>query len=328
MVELKDLYAANGLEMPANELPDYLPLFLEFLSTRPLGRGAGVPRGHRAYRDRARGSASGRRRRSIYAEAFAAIETLAGVRPDRQDVEELLERPDDDPNDLAAIDRVWEEEPVTFGGPGPDASASCGPDRVAAQIRAGRRPPPDPGNGAPGRRAGLLSGTRSERGGDESMAAYLDTLLFGIYPYVALAVLVVGSIVRYDREPYTWRSGSSQILRRRQLIVGSVLFHVGVIIVFLGHLVGLLTPIQVFDALGIGHGFKQIMAIVVGGRGGARGPRRGEHARPSTLLRRSRGAGRSRRSPTTSSSRSSGSNSPSASSPFRSRSGISTGRRW
>ena len=100
------------------------------------------------------------------------------------------------------------------------------------------------------------------------MAAYLDTLLFGIYPYVALAVLVVGSIVRYDREPYTWRSGSSQILRRRQLIVGSVLFHIGVLIVFIGHLVGLLTPIQVFDALGISHGFKQLMAIVVGGVAG------------------------------------------------------------
>ena len=100
------------------------------------------------------------------------------------------------------------------------------------------------------------------------MAGYLDTLVFGIYPYVALAVLVVGSIVRYDREPYTWRSGSSQVLRRRQLIAGSVLFHVGVIVVFFGHLVGLLTPIQVFEALGIGHGFKQLMAIVVGGVAG------------------------------------------------------------
>lgn len=101
------------------------------------------------------------------------------------------------------------------------------------------------------------------------MAGYLDTLVFGIYPYVALAVLVVGSVVRYDREPYTWRSGSSQLLRRRQLIVGSVLFHVGVLVVFFGHLVGLLTPIQVFEALGVSHGFKQLMAIVVGGAAGA-----------------------------------------------------------
>ena len=101
------------------------------------------------------------------------------------------------------------------------------------------------------------------------MAGYLDTLVFGIYPYVALAVLVVGSVVRYDREPYTWRSGSSQLLRRRQLIAGSVLFHAGVLVVFVGHLVGLLTPIGIFEALGVTHGFKQLMAIVVGGMAGA-----------------------------------------------------------
>ncbi|MDH3701302.1 MAG: respiratory nitrate reductase subunit gamma [Alphaproteobacteria bacterium] len=101
------------------------------------------------------------------------------------------------------------------------------------------------------------------------MAEYLNTVVFGIYPYIALAVLVLGSIIRYDREPYTWRSGSSQLLRRRQLMWGSVLFHVGVLIVFFGHLVGLLTPIEIFDALGISHGFKQLMAIVVGGIAGA-----------------------------------------------------------
>jgi nitrate reductase gamma subunit len=93
----------------------------------------------------------------------------------------------------------------------------------------------------------------------------MNTLLFGIYPYIALAVLALGSIIRYDREPYTWRSGSSQLLRRRQLVWGSVLFHVGVLIVFFGHLVGLLTPIQIFEFIGISHGVKQLMAIVIGG---------------------------------------------------------------
>ena len=141
MVELKELYAANGLEMPANELPDYLPLFLEFLSTRPLGEAreylADTVHIVSALKERLL------KRESIYAGVFAGIEALAGVKAERDDVEELLGRPDDDPDDLEALDRVWEEEPVTFGGaPGPDASASCGPDRVAAQIRAGRRPPP------------------------------------------------------------------------------------------------------------------------------------------------------------------------------------------
>ena len=101
------------------------------------------------------------------------------------------------------------------------------------------------------------------------MASFLNTLFFGIYPYIALAVFVIGTIIRYDREPYTWRSGSSQLLRRRQLVMGSVLFHVGVLVVFIGHLVGLLTPIALFDAVGISHGFKQMMAIVVGGVAGA-----------------------------------------------------------
>ncbi len=101
------------------------------------------------------------------------------------------------------------------------------------------------------------------------MENFLNTLAFGIYPYIALAVLILGSVIRYDREPYTWRSGSSQLLRRRQLIWGSVLFHVGVLVVFFGHLIGLLTPIEVFDALGVSHGAKQILAIVAGGIAGA-----------------------------------------------------------
>lgn len=100
------------------------------------------------------------------------------------------------------------------------------------------------------------------------MSEYINTLLFGIYPYIALAVLAIGSIIRYDREPYTWRSGSSQLLRRRQLMVGSVLFHVGVLVIFFGHLGGLLTPIWIFDALGISHGAKQLLAVIAGGIAG------------------------------------------------------------
>ncbi len=96
----------------------------------------------------------------------------------------------------------------------------------------------------------------------------LNTVVYGIYPYIALAVLALGSILRYDREPYTWRSGSSQLLRRRQLVWGSVLFHVGVLVIFAGHFVGLLTPIAVFEALGISHGAKQLLAIVAGGIAG------------------------------------------------------------
>lgn len=97
------------------------------------------------------------------------------------------------------------------------------------------------------------------------MGEFLNQFLFGYYPYICLVVFLLGSLVRFDREQYTWRSGSSQLLRRKQLRWGSNLFHVGIIIVFFGHLFGLLTPVEVFDFLGIQHAFKQIMAIVVGG---------------------------------------------------------------
>lgn len=96
----------------------------------------------------------------------------------------------------------------------------------------------------------------------------MNYFLFQVYPYVALTVAIVGSIARYERDPFTWKSKSSQFLRRKQLIVGSVLFHVGIIIIFFGHLIGLLTPIQVFDFLGISHGAKQLLAVVGGGIAG------------------------------------------------------------
>lgn len=100
------------------------------------------------------------------------------------------------------------------------------------------------------------------------MNTTINHVLFGWYPYFCLTTFLIGSLLRFDREQYTWKAGSSQLLRRKQLILGSVLFHVGILVIFAGHLVGLLTPIAVFDTLGIGHGFKQGMAIVVGGIAG------------------------------------------------------------
>ena len=100
------------------------------------------------------------------------------------------------------------------------------------------------------------------------MAATLNHILFGWYPYVALTVFLTGSLIRFDREQYTWKASSSQILRKRQLRWGSNLFHLGILAIFAGHLVGLLTPIQVFDALGVSHGAKQILAIMAGGVAG------------------------------------------------------------
>lgn len=96
----------------------------------------------------------------------------------------------------------------------------------------------------------------------------MHDFIFGIYPYIALSVLAIGSIARYERDPFTWKSSSSQLLRRKQMILGSVLFHVGVLTIFFGHLFGLLTPLWLIEAMGISHEAKQILAVVVGGIAG------------------------------------------------------------
>lgn len=96
----------------------------------------------------------------------------------------------------------------------------------------------------------------------------MHSFIFGLYPYIALSVLLIGSIARYERDPFTWKSSSSQLLRRRQLVLGSVLFHVGVLTIFVGHFFGLLTPLWLIEALGISHEAKQILAVAVGGVAG------------------------------------------------------------
>jgi nitrate reductase gamma subunit len=96
----------------------------------------------------------------------------------------------------------------------------------------------------------------------------MDFFLFQIFPYIAIAVFLLGSILRFDRDPYSWRAKSSQLLRRRQLVIGSVLFHVGILVILIGHAVGLLTPVFLFEMIGISHAAKQMMAIIVGGAAG------------------------------------------------------------
>jgi len=95
--------------------------------------------------------------------------------------------------------------------------------------------------------------------------SYPHQFVFGIYPYIALAIFLLGSLIRFDREQYTWKTDSSQLLHRGALRVGNILFHVGVLGLFGGHLVGLLTPVIVWDTLGVSHGAKQIFAMAAGG---------------------------------------------------------------
>lgn len=100
--------------------------------------------------------------------------------------------------------------------------------------------------------------------------SYLDHLLFGVFPYVVLVVFFVGSLLRFDRDQYTWKSDSSQTLRAGQLRLGSNLFHIGVLFLFFGHLFGMLTPHFVYEHL-ISAGNKQLMAMISGGLAGVLG---------------------------------------------------------
>ncbi|MFZ1327128.1 MAG: respiratory nitrate reductase subunit gamma [Candidatus Contendobacter sp.] len=93
---------------------------------------------------------------------------------------------------------------------------------------------------------------------------YLDTLLFGVYPYLAGAVFLLGSLARFDRDQFTWKAHSSQMLNKENMRLASNLFHVGILLLFAGHFIGLLTPPEIFHAFGVSAGAKQILAIVAG----------------------------------------------------------------
>lgn len=94
--------------------------------------------------------------------------------------------------------------------------------------------------------------------------SYLNTLLFGYYPYLAGSVFLIGSLIRFERDQFSWRTGSSQILRSKNLRLGSNLFHIGILALFVGHFVGLLTPPAVYHAVGLSTSAKQVLAIVAG----------------------------------------------------------------
>ncbi len=100
------------------------------------------------------------------------------------------------------------------------------------------------------------------------MSLYLHDFFFTVYPYICLAVFFLGSLVRFDRDQYTWKSDSSQLLRRGTLRWGSNLFHVGILFLFFGHTVGLLTPHFLYEHV-ITAAQKQVLAVTAGGIAGA-----------------------------------------------------------
>lgn len=92
----------------------------------------------------------------------------------------------------------------------------------------------------------------------------LTNFLFGVYPYIALTTFLLGSLIRFDREQYTWKADSSQLFEKELLQKGSILFHIGIIALFFGHFAGLLTPHQWFLDWGISDMMHQTIAICLG----------------------------------------------------------------
>ncbi len=136
MIDLKSQYEQHNLFMSAAELPDFVPLFLEYLSLLPaqeacdtLGQPAHI---FAAMAERLR------KRQSAYEAVFRALVALAAAKPKDDEVSALLQLPDPDATDLAALDAAWEDEPVNFG---PGASDSC-KDGLIARVRGGLRPAP------------------------------------------------------------------------------------------------------------------------------------------------------------------------------------------
>lgn len=92
----------------------------------------------------------------------------------------------------------------------------------------------------------------------------LNHFIFGIYPYIAFTVFLIASLIRFDRDQYTWKSDSSQLLRAGQLRWGSNLFHLGVLFLLGGHSLGMLTPHSMYEHF-ISAGDKQLVAMISGG---------------------------------------------------------------
>jgi len=97
----------------------------------------------------------------------------------------------------------------------------------------------------------------------------LNDIIFGGYPYLAGTIFLLGSWIRFDREQYTWKADSSQLLSNKGMRLASNLFHVGIIGIFFGHAAGMLLPHSWFLAMGVSDVSHQYIAIVAGGIFGA-----------------------------------------------------------
>src|SRR5690606_3048520 len=146
--------------------------------------------------------------------------------------------------------------------PTPTTTAPCNPPRGVAWPSASTRRRRKPSTSC----HPLRQSAHDRR--PAMFSEYLHYLIYGYYPYLAGTVFLVGSLLRFDHGQYTWKAHSSQILSQQNMRLASNLFHVGMLVIFFGHLFGMLTPHWIYSPF-ISADNKQLLAIIVGGVAGA-----------------------------------------------------------
>ncbi|VEB84178.1 respiratory nitrate reductase 1 subunit gamma [Citrobacter koseri] len=242
MVDLMAQYEQHGLQLDSRELPDHLPLYLEYLAQLPKNDALGGLQDIAPIL--ALLGARLQQRESRYAVLFDLLLKLANTVIDSDKVAEKIadEVRDDTPQ---ALDAVWEEEQVKF-------FAEQGLWRVG-DFRS-------PASFCRGCRSAIFEYHHRRT----AIMHFLNMFFFDIYPYIAGSVFLIGSWLRYDYGQYTWRAASSQMLDRKGMNLASNLFHFGILGIFAGHFLGMLTPHWMYEAF-LPIEVKQKMAMIAGG---------------------------------------------------------------
>ncbi|EGS0167943.1 nitrate reductase molybdenum cofactor assembly chaperone [Salmonella enterica] len=242
MVDVLSQYETVGLQLNCRELPDHLPLYLEYLSVLPEAEAREGLQNIAPILALLGGRL--KQRGTPWYQLFDALLKLAGSSLTSDSVtKQIIQESRDDTRQ--ALDAVWEEEQVKFIE---DNATTCDSSPLHHyQRRFSQDAAPQYVDVSAG---GLIQ--------------YLNVFFYDIYPYICATVFFLGSWLRYDYGQYTWRASSSQMLDKRGMVIWSNLFHIGILGIFFGHLFGMLTPHWMY-AWFLPIAVKQQMAMILGG---------------------------------------------------------------
>lgn len=217
MVDLLSQYETVGLQLNCRELPDHLPLYLEYLSVLPEAEAREGLQNIAPILALLGGRL--KQRGAPWYQLFDALLTLAGSTLTSDSVtKQIVQESRDDTRQ--ALDAVWEEEQVKFIE---DNATTCDSSPLHHYQR-------------------RFSQDAAPQYVDVSAEARNDTvperLFYDIYPYICATVFFLGSWLRYDYGQYTWRASSSQMLDKRGMVIWSNLFHIGILGIFLAICLG------------------------------------------------------------------------------------------